>query len=261
MFNTFAHSCLLSLHTKEEQAEAIMWFCQKDTGNPEISLATINQYFEAACLPKLNVTRAKASFAKSKNVCKGSKSGLYKLTLPAVSAFEKEYGYLWETEPQIEDAAGILRTPYLSDEEISKAQKMAQLYIVLHCYENSARKLVELVLHRKLGDNWWEIAANSAQKSKVKSRKETEKKHCWLTPRGDNPLFYIDWADLLSLIRKYEADFLPYIKDIKFVELRFEELERVRNITAHNGFLPNSEDFQRVILSFKDWCRQTTNIQ
>ena len=105
MFNTFAHSCLLSLHTKEEQAEAIMWFCQKDTGNPEISLATINQYFEAACLPKLNVTRAKTSFAKSKNV------------------------------------------------------------------------------------------------------------------------------------------------------------ERVRNITAHNGFLPNSEDFQRVILSFKDWCRQTTNIQ
>lgn len=89
MFNTFAHSCLLSLHTKEEQAEAIMWFCQKDTGNPEISLATINQYFEAACLPKLNVTRAKTAFAKSKNVCKGSKSGLYKLTLPAVTAFEK----------------------------------------------------------------------------------------------------------------------------------------------------------------------------
>ena len=52
-----------------------------------------------------------------------------------------------------------------------------------------------------------------------------------------------------------------FAKDIKFVELRFEELERVRNITAHNGFLPNSEDFQRVILSFKDWCRQTTNIQ
>lgn len=37
---------------------------------------------------------------------------------------------------------------------------MAQLYIGLHCYENSARKLVGLVLHRKLGDNWWEIAAN-----------------------------------------------------------------------------------------------------
>ena len=58
-------------------------------------------------------------------------------------------------------------------------------------------------------------------------------------------------------IRKYESDFLPYIKDIKFIELRFEELERIRNITAHSGFLPNAEDFQRVTLSFKDWCRQT----
>ncbi len=130
----------------------------------------------------------------------------------------------------------------------------------MHCYENSARTLVEQVLQKKLGDNWWEIAANAAQKGKVKARKEAEGKHCWLTPRGNKPLYYIDWGDLLSLIRKYEEDFLPYIKDIKFVELRFEELERVRNITAHNGFLPNNEDFQRVILPFKDWCRQTTSI-
>ncbi len=125
MFSVFADNCLLSLNTKEQQAEAIMWFHLKDTDNSEISLATINQYFEAACLPKLNVTRAKASFAKSRNVCKGSKSGLYKLTLPAVVAFEKEYGYLWEKEPQIEDAAGISETPYLSSNEIDQARKMA----------------------------------------------------------------------------------------------------------------------------------------
>ena len=64
------------------------------------------------------------------------------------------------------------------------------------------------------------------------------------------------WIFLLGVQLHYAIN-----QEIKFVELRFEELERVRNITAHNGFLPNSEDFQRVILSFKDWCRQTTNIQ
>jgi len=259
MFNTFAERCLLSLNTKEQQTEAIMWFHLKSTNEAEITLATINQYFESASLPKLNVTRAKAALSKSRNVCRGSKAGLYKLTLPTIAAFEKEYGHLWKSDLPIEDLAGIMKTPFLSEEEILQAQKMAQLYSILHCYENSARALVEQVLQGKFGENWWEITANASQKSKVNSRKETESKHRWLTPRGNNPLYYIDWGDLLSLIRKYEPDFLPYIKDIKFIELRFEELERIRNITAHNGFLPNDEDFQRVVLSFNDWCRQVVS--
>ena len=256
MFDIFLQKCLLSLDTKEAQAEAIIWFHLKDTGETQITLATINEYFDKASLPKYNVTRAKTAFSKSKNVCKGSKPGQYKLTSPAINAFENNFGHLWQTTPTIEDVAGVYETPYLSNTEIDQAKLMAEIYIVLHCYENSARALVSKVLENKLGHDWWEVAANSQQKSKVNSRKATEAKNSWLTPRGGNQLYYIDWGDLLSIIRKYETDFLPYVKDIKFLELRFEELERVRNIIAHNGFLPNDEDFQRVILSFKDWCRQ-----
>lgn len=257
MFDTFTQDCLLMLDTKEKQAEAIMWFHLKETGISEITLATINQYFEKASLPKLNVTRAKAAFTKNKNVHKGIKPGTYKLSLPSINMHEEAYGYLWKRTPKFEDIANIFETPYLSGTDISQAQKMAELYVILNCYENSARALVTYVLQKKYGDGWWELSASAPQKNKVKSRKESEAKHQWLTPRGGNPLYYIDWGDLLSIIRKYETDFLPYIKELKFVELRFEELERIRNITAHNGFLPNEEDFQRVVLSFKDWCRQT----
>ena len=99
--------------------------------------------------------------------------------------------------------------------------------MVLHCYENSARKLVELVLHRKLGDNWWEIAANSAQKSKVKSRKETEKSTAGLLLVAIIHYSISTGQTYFPLFENMKRIFLPYIKDIKFVELRFEELERV----------------------------------
>jgi hypothetical protein len=94
---------------------------------------------------------------------------------------------------------------------------------------------------------------------KVKERKEKETKNKWLSPRGkSSPLFYIDWGDLVKIIRKFENDFKPFIDEMKFVELRLDELEKVRNIIAHNGVLPSSDDFDRVILHFKDWCRQVT---
>ncbi|MGX8701810.1 Swt1 family HEPN domain-containing protein [Caproiciproducens sp.] len=260
MFQTFAQECLLKLEVKEQQAEAIIWFNFKKTGESDITIATINHYFKDAFLPPINVTRAKAAFQKSKNVCKGNKSDTYKLTLTALNSFDNNFGYIWKKYVEIKDLAGIYETPYLSKEEIEQAQKMAELYAILNCYENSARSLITRVLSRKLGESWWDTAANTSQKSKLKSRVELEEKHKWLTPRGCNPLYYIDWGDLLSIIRKYEPDFLPYVKDIKFVELRFEELERVRNIAAHNGYLPNEEDFQRVVLSFRDWCRQIKSV-
>lgn len=257
MFDSFVQGCLIDLNSKEQQAEAIIWFHLRRTGEKEITLADINSYFVEASLPKINVTRAKASFSRSKNVCKGRKPDYYRLTRQAIIAFDKEYGFLFGNQG-IRDLVTFQQTPNLTDVEVQHARKMAELYAVLHCYENSVRKMITSVLQKELGDNWWELATNKAQQEKLKSRKETEAKNKWLTPRGSNPLYYLDWGDLLSIIRKYEPIFLPYVKDIKFVELRFEELERIRNITAHNGYLPNEEDFQRVILSFNDWCRQIT---
>jgi hypothetical protein len=158
--------------------------------------------------------------------------------------------------PTIEEQADIGRTPRLVAADIAAARKMAQLYIIIHCYENSARRIVDEVLTKKLGPTWWQTAANAQMKLKVADRQTKEMRNKWLASRGTSPLFYIDWSDLLSLIRKYESDFNSLIPDYKFVEFRFEEMERLRNIVAHNGVLPTEDEFNHVILSFKQWCRQ-----
>ena len=94
-------------------------------------------------------------------------------------------------------------------------------------------------------------------KNLVKGRKEKEKKERWLSPRGEtSPLYYLEWGDLVKLIRKEQNLFLPRVSSLRFVENRFEELESLRNIVAHNGVLPSDDDFQRVVLSFRDWCKQ-----
>ena len=155
------------------------------------------------------------------------------------------------------DVAQVEQTPFLSNSDITNARKMSELYIVLYCYENSVRYLIKKVLTDAHGENWWEQVASDAMKRSVESLKNTEQKKRWLPPRGQtSPLYYLEWGDLVKLIRKEEKFFLTHIGSLKFVESRFEELESLRHIVAHNGTLPSDEDFHRVTIWFRDWCRQ-----
>lgn len=164
---------------------------------------------------------------------------------------------LRSSQPLAPDLAEVGKPPFLSQSDISNAHKMSELYIILHCYENSVRQLVEKVLVQNLGDNWWEQAANPAMKNNVEQLKEKEKKRKWLSVRGKvSPLYYLEWGDLEKLIRKYEDLFKPHIGELRFIESRFGDLESLRHIVAHHGVLPSEDDFQRIKLSFKDWCRQ-----
>lgn len=151
----------------------------------------------------------------------------------------------------------IFNTPYLKHEDIISAYKMSELYVVLHCYENSVRRFLEQVFYKNFGDNWWEKVANSDMKKRVNERREKETKNKWISPRGTSPLYYIQWGDLVTLIRNNKDIFIPeYIDSIKFVESRLEDLEKLRNIVAHNGVVPSEDDFQRVIIAFRDWSKQ-----
>ncbi len=164
---------------------------------------------------------------------------------------------LMTNQPSRPDLAEVEKVPFLSQSDILNARKMSELYIILHCYENSVRRLVENVFENECGENWWEQVANTRMKKLVEDRKEKEKKNRWLSPRGEtSPLYYLGWGDLVKLIRKKENLFLSYIGTLRFVENRFEELESLRNIVAHNGVLPSDDDFHRVSIAFRDWCRQ-----
>jgi hypothetical protein len=151
----------------------------------------------------------------------------------------------------------LFKTPFLSEGDVLDAYKMTDLYVILHCFENSVRKFVEKTLVQNLGDDWWEQAANNTMKNVVTQLKMKEKKRKWLSVRGNvSPLYYLEWGDLEKLIRKYENLFKPHIGDLRFIESRFGDLENLRHIVAHHGVLPSEDDFQRAKLYFKDWCRQ-----
>ena len=92
-------------------------------------------------------------------------------------------------------------------------------------------------------------------KQKFISLKNREAKNKWLTSRGADELNYIDWGDLVTLIRKFPKEFETFIGNTKFAELKLEELENLRNTIAHNGVLPDDE-IARVELYLKDWCKQ-----
>lgn len=147
-------------------------------------------------------------------------------------------------------------TPFLTASHITNAEEMAELYKLLYCFENSVRNFIEMILKEKYGDMWWEKGATDATIRVYNERKSVESKNKWLSPRGSSPLYYLSWGDLVKIIRKNYALFTPHVGEIRFVESRFEDLEKLRNIVAHNGYLSSEEDFQRIILSIKDWQKQ-----
>lgn len=156
---------------------------------------------------------------------------------------------------KLEDIAQ--NTPFLNYDDWQNASKMAQVYVILHSFENSVRKFIELNLQNEIGANWWDSVKNDELNKKYLDRKNKEQKHKWISQRGNiSPLYYLDWSDLVKIIRKKEDIFCKYVNNIKFIELRIEELELTRNIIAHNGIMPSQDDIDRIMLYFKDWCKQ-----
>lgn len=222
-----------------------------------ISVSEINSYFETTNLSTYNSTYLKRDLSKDRRIIKILKSENYKLTYQAIRALNKQFLHLKDKELEIKTRVNISSTPLLNEVDLIGAQKMAQLYIILHCWENSVRNFISKTLYNSIGIDWWSKTTNSDLEKKLNERKSKEVKQKWISPRGtENPLFYLDWGDLVKIIRKHETFFKNEIPDIKFVELRLDELERLRNIIAHNGLVPDDNDIDRIIVHFNDWCSQ-----
>lgn len=257
IFNEFCNIAKITEKPKLDIAISFMWFHLFKTKRHDISLKEINQYFVNANLSAYNPTYLKRDLSRSAKATKGSVVGSYKLNRKTLDELNEIYLPYLNREAPIMEQANIGITPFLTQADIESARKMAGLYVILHCLENSVRNFIDNILTKKEGPNWWDKAKNSGFEKKLKERKDKELKNKWLSPRGKtSPLFYLDWGDLVKIIRKFEPDFKPHIDEMKFVELRLEELEKIRNIVAHNGVIPSKDDFDRVVLHFKDWCNQ-----
>lgn len=59
----------------------------------------------------------------------------------------------------------------------------------------------------------------------------------------------------MTLVRKYQDIFLPFIGEIDFMH-RYADLGLVRHVIAHHGFIEDEAEFDRIALALRDWNRQ-----
>lgn len=244
-----------------DYTKLFIWFLTDIQGNDDCLMSDIVLCFRDASLSIPNQTILRRNLRRLKDVTVGNRYKSFRLHRRALIRYRSEYANLLppsqSPEEIIRERLNVSSTPSLKLTDIENAYKMGQVYVAIHCLENSVRNLIRTVLKDKLGEQWWDKAASSRMKQKFISLKNREAKNKWLTSRGADELNYIDWGDLVTLIRKYQDYFASYIGDINFVVLRLGELENLRNVIAHNGLLPD-EEITRIELYFKDWCKQVS---
>lgn len=158
----------------------------------------------------------------------------------------------WEAE-----TAARLGIPFLDEELVAKSRKMAVVYTAICAFENSVREFVSTKLLEEKGEGWWETSVNADIKTKAEGRRTVDREIRWLTPRGDSPIYYTDFGDLISIIGNANnwTYFEVHIGTIEWAKQIITTLEKSRNIIMHGGELAPT-DIERVGMFIRDWVRQ-----
>ncbi|MGB2989468.1 MAG: Swt1 family HEPN domain-containing protein, partial [Candidatus Zixiibacteriota bacterium] len=103
--------------------------------------------------------------------------------------------------------------------------------------------------------DWWESSVSDKITRRAESRRDEENKIRWHTPRGDAPINYTEFGDLVSIINQNWALFEDHLQSLDWVRQIVVTLERSRNVIMHSGELSN-EDIERIGTSMRDWIKQ-----
>jgi len=137
----------------------------------------------------------------------------------------------------------------------SPALRMARLYAVLYCFENSVRDLIVSRLLENKGTDWWEKCVPNPVKRHAESRKLSSEKNSWLEGAPSPLIHYVDFGHLSDIIINNWNVFEDLIPSQHWIKQRFDELEKARNFIAHNRFLLENE-FERIEMYIADWSKQ-----
>jgi hypothetical protein len=143
----------------------------------------------------------------------------------------------------------------LDEDLVARAKRMATVYTTIAAFENSVREFISKRLLEEVGENWWKNSVSPKIREKAESRREEESKIHWHTPRGDAPINYTEFGDLVSMINQNWALFEDYLQSLDWVRQIIVTLERSRNVIMHSGELAN-EDIERIGTSIRDWIKQ-----
>jgi hypothetical protein len=135
-----------------------------------------------------------------------------------------------------------------------EALRMARLYALLYCFENSVRELVTQRLRERHGEDWWTQKVPRKVQEFAATRQKDAKDNSWLEGHTKDPLSFVQFGHLSDTIIANWDDFSDLISSQHWLKQRLDELERARNYIAHNRFLLPAE-FQRIEMYVNDWNR------
>ena len=152
-----------------------------------------------------------------------------------------------------EQVQRIEETDY-SPKIIYNGKKMASIYIVFFCLENSVRELITDRLAERYGVDWWDRLPKRIRDA-VDKLKKKEEKNRYHTPRSVSNIGYTMFGNLAQIIIDKWEDFSDLFPGQAWITSRFNDLEMSRNIIMHTGVLPEIE-IDRIESIARDWIRQ-----
>jgi Swt1-like HEPN len=154
---------------------------------------------------------------------------------------------------------GGFTDPFIDASIVSSANRNAELYPIMFIFENSVRNVVSMVMQNAHGEDWWEKKIHLTIKNGVKVRQAEEKQSPWHSQRGAAPIYYTDISDLRKIINTFNKEFKLVFGKIPRVEMWIEEIEKTRNILAHNNPV-SKKDRDRLTVFARDWSELAKKI-
>jgi len=140
-------------------------------------------------------------------------------------------------------------------QERNDALRMARLYALIYCFENSVRFLISDRLSEKHGGNWWTAKVPQKVRDFAEDKQRKALDNSWLEGQSKDPMSFIEFGHLSDIIVNNWPDFADLIPSQHFLKQRFDEMEKARNFVAHNRLLLPGE-FARLEMYVADWNRQ-----
>jgi len=175
------------------------------------------------------------------------------LTEDSITHLEKE-GISVRQGSKVQPIARIEETDF-SPRIIHNGSRMASIYIVFYCLENSVRELIVSRLSERKGIDWWEKCVPDKIKKNVNNLINEEEKNKYHAQRSTNNIGYTMFGNLAQIVINNWEDFSDLIPNQHWLTSRFDDLEKSRNIIMHTGILPEIE-IERIESITRDWLRQ-----
>jgi hypothetical protein len=137
----------------------------------------------------------------------------------------------------------------------NEALRMARIYALLNCFENSVRDLIKERLKEIYDVDWWEKGIPKSVRDFVKKKIDSAKSNSWLEGDNTQDIEFTEFGHLSDIILSQWEHFSDLIPTQHWIKQRLDELEKARNYIAHNRLLLPSE-FRRIEQYINDWNKQ-----